>query len=565
MQPVDTVADLKDVAIPGAAVAMYVRGHYSAGDGGHRIVYWDVSSTDTADDGLTILPTGHTGAGRWKTFSIGAVDLKIFGAKYDGETDDSAAVDAAVATGRPLIVSGPAIVAATKDWTGTQFYFTKSGKFSVSGEHTLTLDHVYAGKYQIFSWDVAESITLAKPCPIAYPEWFGAVGDGTVNDGASVAEAVYATGASGVLLEFSQVYAVGEIIAFVNTGNYRATGGAQIKSYSSYANGPTLSDGNWSGHHTLPKIYGFSSYGLKLLGSNLADIALQTIESCGDALVLDTATASYANCLDNRIYVHQIGNCTRAVVFRADDAANAIQGNEICGNFINNITADVVLYDDTGAAAAIGWTANVVHFQAIDLVSNANTYVLRSNSAYNVNNATMIVETWLGGWAATSKVISGKFFNLKFRGKLSGTTGLPYNDMVALTSGAGSSNDVQFELSQAINTEFTAQAAAGSRASFNSGLAATYRKMYCNYTITGGGLADGATLTLYVYHQCTDGASNNFVATPGTGVGNGNGIIIDRVYDNSAVNASEIIVVARNVRGTTIAAAEVIRFTVEQV
>lgn len=55
-----------------------VSGYYTAGDGGGGSFYWDASSTDADDGGVTILPTGHVGAGRWKRI-LGDLWLEHFG------------------------------------------------------------------------------------------------------------------------------------------------------------------------------------------------------------------------------------------------------------------------------------------------------------------------------------------------------------------------------------------------------------------------------------------------------------------------------------------------------
>lgn len=72
-------------------------GYYSEGDGGGGTFFWDAASTETDNGGTVIAPTfaGFSGTGRWKRVYSGAVDVRWFGAKGDGSTDDTATIQAA--------------------------------------------------------------------------------------------------------------------------------------------------------------------------------------------------------------------------------------------------------------------------------------------------------------------------------------------------------------------------------------------------------------------------------------------------------------------------------------
>jgi len=86
----DSIASLKAISVSGITSnqAVSVLGYYVAGDGGGGIFYYD-SASATADNGGTVIqPT--TGTGRWKRVYSGALNVRWFGAKGDGTTDDSA-------------------------------------------------------------------------------------------------------------------------------------------------------------------------------------------------------------------------------------------------------------------------------------------------------------------------------------------------------------------------------------------------------------------------------------------------------------------------------------------
>lgn len=89
---VENVADLK--VYNGPYDTVQIQGYYTPGDGGGQTVYWDSTSTDTANDGTIFQKTGVT-TGRWKSVDTSAINIKQFGAKIDGVTDDTARILAA--------------------------------------------------------------------------------------------------------------------------------------------------------------------------------------------------------------------------------------------------------------------------------------------------------------------------------------------------------------------------------------------------------------------------------------------------------------------------------------
>lgn len=74
-------------------------GYYAVGDGGGGPVYWDATSTETADDGMIFQVTGVT-TGRWKRPDVGRIDVKWFGAKGGTvSVDDTDSLNAALLAG----------------------------------------------------------------------------------------------------------------------------------------------------------------------------------------------------------------------------------------------------------------------------------------------------------------------------------------------------------------------------------------------------------------------------------------------------------------------------------
>lgn len=83
-------------AVTGQRVYTRVRtlGYYTPGDGGSGDYWFDPSDTTSADNGGTVFV--DTVNGRWKLSNPLSVSVKQFGAKGDGVTDDTAAINAAL-------------------------------------------------------------------------------------------------------------------------------------------------------------------------------------------------------------------------------------------------------------------------------------------------------------------------------------------------------------------------------------------------------------------------------------------------------------------------------------
>jgi len=83
-----------------------VTGYYGIGDGGSITMFWSASSTATHNGGTIRQPTAITGAGRWLAVYPDVCNLKQFGAKYDGTTNDTPYVTAAAAACKRVYVTG---------------------------------------------------------------------------------------------------------------------------------------------------------------------------------------------------------------------------------------------------------------------------------------------------------------------------------------------------------------------------------------------------------------------------------------------------------------------------
>lgn len=88
------VAAMKASALPAANDTAILLGYYVAGDSGGGDFYWDSASIETEDGGTIFQITGVT-TGRWKRAETATfVSVRWFGAKGDGTTDDTLALNA---------------------------------------------------------------------------------------------------------------------------------------------------------------------------------------------------------------------------------------------------------------------------------------------------------------------------------------------------------------------------------------------------------------------------------------------------------------------------------------
>ena len=91
----DTIATLRASNLTPSTI--YVTGYHTKGDGafGSNIFRWNPTSTED-DNGGTIIKLDSVATGRYELQYDGAVNVKWFGAKGDGVTDDTAAIQNAL-------------------------------------------------------------------------------------------------------------------------------------------------------------------------------------------------------------------------------------------------------------------------------------------------------------------------------------------------------------------------------------------------------------------------------------------------------------------------------------
>jgi len=93
----ENLSDLYSLVPTGTQPEAYiVLGHSQPNDGGGGVFYWDASSSANHDGATVVLPTGHSGNGRWlRVWDHQNVNVRWFGALATG-ADESAQLQAAV-------------------------------------------------------------------------------------------------------------------------------------------------------------------------------------------------------------------------------------------------------------------------------------------------------------------------------------------------------------------------------------------------------------------------------------------------------------------------------------
>lgn len=101
---VDSIAALRALS-KATYTRAFVSGYYLPHDGGGGAYQYDPADTTTADNNGTVI-VGADG-GRWKLGQSTAISFKQFGAKFDGTTDDTTAINACIAGAGPGVLYAP--------------------------------------------------------------------------------------------------------------------------------------------------------------------------------------------------------------------------------------------------------------------------------------------------------------------------------------------------------------------------------------------------------------------------------------------------------------------------
>jgi hypothetical protein len=216
---VATVRTLQDLGFAETAPerVVYVLGYYQPGDGGEGAFRWESASTLPEDAGLVVASRADPTQGRWLRAVSDSVNVRWFGARGDGVTEDSAAIqaalDAVVAAGGGRVVVPTGVYALTNKlildnnltlegvgastvircWTakpygaiGTRDFFEHGGVTTNLHVRNLTVDLGGVGRYGVIYGAVQdgsiESVNVLRPAVYGiylvreYPDQLGLTG-----------------------------------------------------------------------------------------------------------------------------------------------------------------------------------------------------------------------------------------------------------------------------------------------------------------------------------------------------------------------------------------------------
>lgn len=236
----NTVTDLK--ALTDADFdAVTLLGYDTIGDGGGGTFRW-ADGDSTAENGGTIFEPDD-GGGRWIRMYDGYINPKWFGAKGDSVangssgTDDQAAIVACLTwadenEGDVYFPDGYYLIGSNFSvGNSTKVIMSPSASFTASSDTYITFyGQIECGLTQAFAGDIIVSLA-SDSCEYALPEWWGAAGDGVIDD----TEAVQGALDTKVQVQFqsNQSYRVSAQIAVYGNVDISTSGTDQAEIYIS--------------------------------------------------------------------------------------------------------------------------------------------------------------------------------------------------------------------------------------------------------------------------------------------------------------------------------------------
>ncbi|EFN58054.1 hypothetical protein CHLNCDRAFT_142306 [Chlorella variabilis] len=376
--------------------------------------------------------------------------------------------------------------------------------FQVEGGATLTLQsQPEYGLWRLFDVRAGGKVAFGIDTVRVFPEWFGAVGSGKVDDAPAIQAAFDTAASSGAAMLYlsNAKYGIGREVTFTNAANVMSEPDARF--------------GGYSFKNVLPHLSGFADFCLRLFGADLGSFQLKTLANCGDAIRLEAQPpkeGDIGTVLDNTIWFDTITNSRNGIAYRAGEGCGGdaciFQGNQVLGSAITGCAA-------SGQTAAMAFFFSAKPMPAWD--SNqfniATVTPCKTNTAYALLYADPRTETArevvrigsVGAVAPGATLFSGRHIVLQASINLreqqpDGAGAL--RGLASMVEFSGQTNPLL------ASTPIKAATRPRSKSLFNGG-----KSLLANYfTIRAVPELDwlpGESQTFYVYHQMATGELYN--------------------------------------------------------
>lgn len=353
------------------------------------------------------------------SLGVAGYDVRAYGAKGDGTTDDSTAIgnaaSAASGVGTKLIFASGTYRVSDDITLSSPIVFLPGAKLSIDNTKTVTVrSDIIADDYQQIKTGNGTLDISAANMKYTTPQHFGAVGDGTTDDAAAFSDMMSSIGSNGftVYIPAGTPFLVGSEIACPSKVTIRGDGPevAEIKIDDNYTNNSDLFDFTSKTDITISGLF---------LDGNLANQGIvDTSDNEQRALYFDQCSRiNISNCYfkdwgKDGIYFR--GNCANAVVSncvfdntrRAGIVVISATQLQIANNSFVNGTAQTNVVHNNGIHLEPNSSAH--HFKGMTITGNTfkdmqGGFFAYTSTAYNPDQYGIVVN-------------SNSFYNITKRG-----------------------------------------------------------------------------------------------------------------------------------------------------
>lgn len=307
-----------------------------------------------------------------KTWGGLIYNITAFGAIGDGKTDDTIAIqkaiNAAESNGGGTVVFPPGTYLAASNINASDnvaIWFMKGAVLVIDAGVTITINGpLIAGVYQIFDGD--GTISGNPKLENAYPQWFGATGDGVTDDTAAFRKVFEFACNCRVSVHIPKPEAA---YGYITTGGFVITEPIQVTSDQSGTWRMNLADdteigiqlkinGGQHGTFIFPFLYGNGKgTAIQLESSSVSHVEWHTITNFNVGFHLKSDTAQ---CLNNTVVFDFTANVNTGIRVESNNG-KTIEGNKFDFNFITECKYGIEIVRNSGSIVYNEINGNTIH------------------------------------------------------------------------------------------------------------------------------------------------------------------------------------------------------------